>query len=69
MLTLPVSMDYAVDTFCLTNEKVRSLVRKSLKINGYFQKFGVIYESNIYMTNRDNFKIGPFFKLTLAKFE
>ena len=69
MLTLPVSMDYAVDTFCLTNEKVRSLVRKSLKINGYIQKLGVIYESNIYMTNRDNFKIGPFFKLTLEKFE
>ena len=49
MLTLPVSMDYAVDTFCLTNEKVRSLVRKSLKLNGYFHKLGVLYESNIYI--------------------
>ena len=60
MLTLPVSIDCANDTFCLTNEKVWSPVRKSLKINGYFQKLGVIYETNIYMTNRDNFKIGPF---------
>ena len=69
MLTFPVSIDCAIDTFFLSNTKVRSPVKKSCKINGFSQKIGVTYHTRIYMMNNQNFKIGLFFKLTLVKYE
>ena len=71
MLTLPVSIDCAIDTFFLSTTKVRSPVKKSCKINGFSQKIalGLTYHTKIYMMNNQNFKIGLFFKLTLVKFE
>ena len=68
MLTFPVLIKYANDTFCFTNVKVRSPVLKFLLVNGYFPKVWVIYESNIYITDRDRFWIRPCFNLTFVKF-
>ena len=69
MLTLLVSLAVPIARIKKYGTKNGLPVRKSFKINGIFQKFGVIYDTSIYMRNKHDFKIGPFFKMTLVKFE